>query len=189
MIRPWREVAREGLGSFKVFDLRKVRRVSPRTGAELDFFVIHTMDWVNVVPFTEDGRMVLVRQFRHGPERATLEIPGGIIHGSDEDPADAAIRELREESGYACGELIHLGQVNPNPALFTNTCYTYLALGCRLVGELIPDPGEDLEVELLAEAEVARRTASGEIDHALVLAAFHWLALYRAGTLAAKKVR
>jgi ADP-ribose pyrophosphatase len=188
MMEPWQDVHEETFGSFKVFELRKVRRRSPRTGRELDFFVIHTRDWVNVLPFTEDGRLVMVRQFRHGPGRFTLEIPGGIFDGQ-EDPADAAARELREETGHGFRELHYVGRVNPNPALFTNTCYTYLALGCSKVGELQQDPGEDIEVVTVGEAEADDLAVSGAVDHALVLAAFYWQRLVREGRLRTRPVR
>ena len=61
----------------------------------------------------------MVRQFRHGLGNVTLEIPGGIIEPGEE-PAAAAVRELREESGYRAGRVRLLGSSNPNPALFGN---------------------------------------------------------------------
>ena len=182
MIQPWDHLHEEVFGSFKVFDLKRVRRRSPRTGREHDFFVIHTRDWVNVLPFTPDGRLVMVRQFRHGPARFTLELPGGIFDPG-EDPGAAAARELREETGHGFRELRYVGQVNPNPALFTNTCYTFLALGCERIGELQQDAGEDIEVVTVSEAEADRLAMAGEVDHALVLAAFYWQRLLREGRL------
>ena len=184
-LRPWPTVGEERIGAFKVFDLKKVRRTSPRTGRDLEFFVIATRDWVNVMPFTDQGELVLVRQFRHGPGRFTLEIPGGIFDGG-EGPEVAARRELREETGHDCRQLHYLGRVNPNPALFTNTCYTYLALGCRRVGDLQQDPGEDIEVVTVSPDEADRLAVREEIDHALVLAAFYWYRLWREGKLPAR---
>lgn len=176
MLQPWPDVERETLASFRVFDVHMVRRTSPRTGKDLDFFVIDTRDWVNVVAFTEDEQLIVVRQFRHGTSRFTVEIPGGVV-GRDEPPVDAAARELREESGYEARELRFLGTVNPNPAIFTNTCGTVLATGCRRVGDIQPDPGEDIEVLTLSRQEVLDAVRRGEVDHALVLAAFTWLEL------------
>jgi len=177
MLDPWPELSRRTLASFKVFDVLEVRRRSPRTQQPHGFFVIDTNNWVNVVAFTEDQRLILVRQFRHGTETFTLEIPGGVVHG-DEDPIDAAIRELREESGYAPGDVEFLGTASPNPAIFSNTCGTVLATGCRRVGEIQPDPGEDIEVVLMTRDEVDDAILRGEVNHALVLAAFAWWDLY-----------
>ncbi len=176
MLRSWPEIARERLASFKVFDVLKIRRTSPRTGKDLDFFVIDTRDWVNVIAFTEDDQLVCVRQFRHGTSRFTLEIPGGLVE-LGETPIEAAGRELLEESGYEAEDLRFLGTVNPNPAIFTNTCGTVLATGCRRVAALSPDPGEDIEVVTLSRDQFHQAIRDGEVDHALVLAAFTWLDL------------
>jgi len=171
VVRPWPELRRETLTSFKIFHVEKVRSRNPRTGGELDFFVLDTWDWVNVIALTEERRLVCIRQFRHGPRTDTLEIPGGAVDPG-EDPLAAGLRELREETGYAAEGGRLLGAVNPNPAFHTNRCSTVLATGCRRVGELELDPGEDIEVcelEVPAFRDAIRR---GEVDHALVLAAF-----------------
>lgn len=172
-LQPWEHLNEETLARYKVFDVVKARRRSPRTGQDLGFFLIRTEDWVNVVPVTDEGRLILVRQYRHGTETFTLEIPGGLIHRG-EDPALAAARELREETGYAARELRPLGRVRPNPALFGNVCHTYLASGCARVGELEMDSGEDIEVVEVPLAEVPDLVRAGGIDHALVVAALYF---------------
>ncbi len=175
--RPWTETRRHRLAQWYVFDVQVAHRISPRTGKELGFFLIDTRDWVNVVAETRSGEIVLVHQFRHGPAAPTLEIPGGAIEVG-EDPAVAAVRELREETGFASEQQpILLGAVNPNPALFMNRCYSYLLRGCERVGEPEPDPGEDFEVVTLPLDEVERRVRDGSIDHALVLCALYFLRL------------
>lgn len=175
-LRDWQRLGDEVLARYKVFTVRRSRRRSPRTGADIGFFLIDTPDWVNVVAITERDELVLVRQFRHGSERISLEVPGGLIDPQDDDPAAAALRELREETGYTARDLEPLGVMQPNPALFTNRCHVYLATGCTLAGGLEQDPGEDLEVVVLPLTEVPALVRSGAIDHALVLAAlaFHW---------------
>ena len=175
----WQSLGDEILTRYKVFQVRKSRRRSPRTGADIGFFLIDTPDWVNVVAITDDDRIVLVRQYRHGSGKVSLEIPGGIMDPHETEPAAAAARELREETGFAAERIEQLGVMNPNPALFTNRCTAFLATGCRRVGDLQMDPGEDLEVVTVPVAELDELVRTGAIDHALVLAA---LAFWRART-------
>lgn len=175
-LEPWDPVSEESQFQYKVFHVRKAVRRSPRTGQEVGLFILDTVDWVNVVAFTKEGELILVRQYRHGIQDFTLEIPGGVVHG-DEDPEIAARRELREESGHAAGRIQRIGRAAPNPAFQTNHITTYLATDCELEGELIQDQGEDLEVVLVPAGEVEKKVRSGEIDHALVLVGLYFHSL------------
>ena len=139
------------------------------------FFRINASSWVNVVSRTPDGRFVLVRQFRQGSASVTLEIPGGLVDDG-EDPAEAAARELEEETGFRPASVRKIGEVNPNPALFANRVHTFLAEGCVKVGEVDNDGAEETVVVLLDEDALHAAAKAGEVDHALVLAALYWLA-------------
>jgi ADP-ribose pyrophosphatase len=169
-IRRWDELSNETLAHYKVFHVRKSRRRSPRTGAEIGFFLMDTPDWVNVLPLTDDGQVVMVRQYRHGSERISLEIPGGLIDAHETDPAAAAARELREETGFEAQQITPLGVMNPNPSMMTNRCHAFLATGCRRIGDLQMDPGEDIEVVTVPLSDLDGLVARGAIDHAIVLA-------------------
>jgi ADP-ribose pyrophosphatase len=151
---------------------------SPRTGAERPVSVLEAGDWTNVVALTPDDRVILVRQFRHGTRDFTLEIPGGMVD-KGETPAQAAARELREETGYAGDGPVHLGIVTPNPAILDNRCHTYLFENCRRIGEPELDQGEDIEVLTHCLADIPTLIQSGGIDHALVICAFWWLSRIR----------
>lgn len=151
----------------------------PDRRAEQGFFVLQAPDWVNVVPLTDDDRVVLVRQFRFGVEGFTLEIPGGMCDG-DEPPLRTAARELREESGYEAREIVPLGWVHPNPAIQSNRCHSFLALGAHPAGPMDPDPHEAFEVVTVPLGEIHGLVADGTITHALVVAAFHLLGVRRA---------
>jgi 8-oxo-dGTP pyrophosphatase MutT (NUDIX family) len=133
---------------------------------------------VNVVATTARGEVVMVRQWRHGASRVTLEIPGGLIDPG-ESAETAAVRELLEETGYAAPSVRPLGVANPNPAIFGNRVHTYLAENCERVAEVRNGPLEETWVELVPERELAARLRAGEIDHALVIAALHWWRLDR----------
>ena len=174
----WPLARRETLLDARVFRVRRDVRVSPVKGTEHDFFVLEGADWVNVVARTGSGEMLFVKQWRQGTEGETLEIPGGCVDAGDATPLDAARRELREETGYVSDDWEDLGWVHPNPAIQANRCHTFLARGCRRVGEPSPDGSEDLRVETHAEADVPGLVRDGRIRHALVLAAFHRLALH-----------
>jgi 8-oxo-dGTP pyrophosphatase MutT (NUDIX family) len=169
----WDERSAEEIEEYGVFRVRRYLARSPRTGQNRPFSVIDTSDWVNVIGVTPDDRVVLVRQYRHGTDAVSVEIPGGVVD-ADEDPAAAAVRELREETGYAGEAPVFLGTVEPNPAIFNNRCHTYLIRDCRRAGDQDLDPGEDIEVTTLPRAELGAAVADGRIAHALVVCAIWW---------------
>lgn len=179
MIKHWAKLRSKMLGDYRVFNLRQDTSRSPRTGQAHDFFVLETGDWVNVIPITPEGKVVLIRQFRQARETITLEIPGGMVDAADDSPKESAARELFEETGYQADELVHIGTVAPNPAILSNQCHTYLALNALAVGEPLLDGSEDIEIELVDLLEIDALITSGQIDHALVIAAFFFFSQYK----------
>jgi 8-oxo-dGTP pyrophosphatase MutT (NUDIX family) len=141
------------------------------TGAEREFVVLEFPDWVNVIPITEDGQVVLIRQYRHGISASTWEVPGGMID-PDEEPIDAAMRELLEETGYAADSVEFLGRVSPNPAIQGNWSYSFLAKGCKYTGARNLDPFEDIEVKLFSLEEIPDLIKQEEICNSMVINSF-----------------
>lgn len=174
MVEKWSKLESQVLGDYRVFRLRQETSRSPRTGREHSFFVLDTGDWINVVPITPEGKVVLIRQYRHGTEEVTLEIPGGMVDEKDGSPFEAARRELLEETGYAAEELVHIGTVTPNPAILNNRCHTFLAQNVRRVTSPQLDGSEDIELELVPGSAIPEMITSGQITHALVIAAFYF---------------
>lgn len=170
--KPWNVISSTRDRSYRVFSLRTDRAISPRTGKTHNFFILESSSWVNIIPLTPKEEVVMVRQYRHGIQDVTLEIPGGLVEGSD-TPESAARRELFEETGYRASDTVFLGVVHPNPAIQNNQCYTYLARDVAPVGGQHQDEKEDIEVLLRPLSDVPRLIREGVITHSLVLAAFY----------------
>ncbi|MGQ9645541.1 MAG: NUDIX hydrolase [Thermodesulfobacteriota bacterium] len=173
MIKPWPCIRSRPRDFFRVFSIRTDTAASPRTGTEHDFHIIESEDWINVIPLTSGDQVIMIRQYRHGARKVTLEIPGGLVDPGD-TPEKAAARELLEETGYQAEALVQIGVVNPNPALFNNRCYTFIAYRVTKMREPMPDQAEDIEVVPIPLVDIPKLIQNGEIDHAMVITAFYW---------------
>jgi len=170
---------------YTIFQVRLNTMVSPRTGREGRYVVLDAPDWVNMIALTgeardPDARLILVRQYRHGTDAVTLEIPSGQVDRGEE-PLVAARRELAEETGYTGGRWTPLGRTRPNAAFMHNWCYNFLAEGVELTTKPTLDEGEAITVELHPLAEMPELIRSGQLNQTLILSAYYWLQDYLAG--------
>lgn len=157
---------------FTILRIHEDIFVDPRDGTEHPRAIIDADDWANVVALTPDDKVVMVRQFRFGSQSDSLELPGGVV-GAHETPVQAAARELEEETGYRPGSIEPIGWLWSNPAHFTNRVHTFLARGCERVHDGRLEGSEDLVVEVVQRHAIPELIRTGEIRHALHVAALH----------------
>ena len=179
MIQPWQKLSSHKVGDFRIFTIRSDRKISPRTHQEHEFFVIESVNWVNVIPVTPEQQLVMIEQYRHGSNTVELEIPGGMMDARDASPEATALRELREETGYEGEKPQVIGQIFPNPAIMSNVCFTVMLENCRCVHPVEFDHGEDLITRLVPLADLPGLVASGKIRHSLVVVALYHFELRR----------
>ena len=172
MPRPWTIEEKQELLTTSIYTVTARLATSPRTGLRHQFVVLEAPEWVNVVPLTTDGKVVLVEQYRQGTGELTLEIPGGMVDPCDASPTQAARRELLEETGYWAKKIAPTGVVAPNPAIQNNLCHSFVATDLEWRGEPVLDGTEDIETRLVPLGEIPAMIHDGRIRHALVVAAF-----------------
>lgn len=134
-----------------------------------EYYVLEYPDWVNIIAITEDGMVVLERQYRHGLGKTCYELPCGVIE-EGETPLEAAKRELLEETGYAGGEWKQLMTLSPNPATSNNLAHSFLATGVKKVAGQSLDATEDIEVHLKSQDYVLELLENNQILQALMAA-------------------
>jgi ADP-ribose pyrophosphatase len=173
----WRERGRAVIARCGIFDLLRVRRAAA-DGRQGSFYLLEAPGWVNVVPVLPDGRFLMVRQYRQGLERATVEFPAGLVEAGEE-PEQAALRELEEETGRRAASLVPIGRVAPNPAFMNNWCSTFCAEGLGPAGAARPDELERLQLVELEPAELAEKLGTGEFVNSMTVVAWCWYLRYR----------
>jgi ADP-ribose pyrophosphatase len=179
-LHTWERLAADTVYECRIFSLRRERSRFSRDNAEHEFHVLEAPDWVNIIPLTAAREVVMVRQFRHGVRDYTLEVPGGMVDPGDDSPLVAAHREMVEESGFDSARVVSIGVIHPNPAIQANRCHSFVAYDVERRHVPSFDSTEETEVVLVPLAAIPDLMRDGRITHALVVVAFHWLAL-RAG--------
>ncbi|MEC9442479.1 MAG: NUDIX hydrolase [Myxococcota bacterium] len=178
-IKPWETLSNVTLIEAPIFSVGKYARRHPDKNTEADFWWVSPPDWVNILAITPEDGIVLVRQYRHGTDEITLEIPGGAVDPGESMP-EAAARELREETGYTCAYWEQIGQIDVNPAFMTNRCTTFLGVNATLTDDTDFDEHEELSVEIYPVEYFFDMIDKGEIDHGIVVSAAYFLQRWRA---------
>ncbi|MCB0334599.1 MAG: NUDIX hydrolase [Bdellovibrionales bacterium] len=118
------------------------------------YYIFEYSPWVCIFPLTEDGKLLITEQYRHGIGQVLFEFPGGGVDSSDSSPLEAARRELLEETGYTASEFIELGDPSTDPAKNTNRLHFYLAKDARKIAEQQLETTEDISLDLIEIEEV-----------------------------------
>jgi len=116
--KPWETSHSEQGPDLILFHARYDWVRNPRNAKSMKAVILESPDWVNIVAITPEKKILVVKQYRFGVKKTTTEIPAGIIEAG-ETPEQAAIRELREETGYTTANWKYLGWVEANPASCT----------------------------------------------------------------------
>jgi ADP-ribose pyrophosphatase len=161
-VKRWEQLSSERLMETPYFAVRADKLRLPDGEVKDPYYVLERPDAVIIFPLTEEGEVVLVRQYRPPIDRIELGLPAGLVE-ENEDPEKAGRRELLEETGYSGGEWELLGSLASSPSLKDNWAHLYLARDVARDTPPQPDEYERLEVVLVPVAELLPRVFAGEI--------------------------
>src|SRR5215216_6444027 len=119
-----------------------------------------------IFALTRQLEVVLIQQYRHGIQEVILELPGGSVD-KGESPLEAAKRELMEETSYASDTFIEFGQASPNPAIYRNRIYSFLAIDAESIGKQSDYDAGSVDVTLIPLDEVVAMARRGELINSL----------------------
>jgi ADP-ribose pyrophosphatase len=159
----------------------RVDEVVLPSGATIEYGVLEGGGFASVVPITEDGTVVLVRQWRQPLSSFTLELPsGGVDNG--EEPRAAAERELFEEAGFRAVGLEHLVSIHTSTGRTDEVCHLFRCRAVRAPRGPRPEPTEFIRVVELPLGEALKGISNGAITDAATVLGLLW-----SGPLSAKE--
>lgn len=145
-MKPWKILSSRQTYKDKWLGVR-TDTVEVANGAVIpDFHIIEYKEWAAILAFTEDGELIVIREYRHGCQSITLGLPAGSAEEGETDYLSVAQRELLEETGYEAAEWVKTGQAYSNWATQNNQVHFFLAFGAKKVAEQNLDATEEIEV-------------------------------------------
>jgi 8-oxo-dGTP pyrophosphatase MutT (NUDIX family) len=163
-------VASEDRADFEIFHVRSDRARSPRTGEVEKFNIAESPDGVTVIALTEAGELVMVEQFRHALRTVTMETPSGFMD-EGEGPVEAALRELREETGYEGDGARVLGCLELNPSWQTTRVHVVQVTNARRSAPMELDEAEDIRVLTVPRERALELVRTGGIRACVAVSA------------------
>ena len=161
----WKILSSEYISRHKYFTARKDKCEMPDGKIVPEYFVVELPRTVCGVALTEEGEVVMVKQYRHPLDEVLLEIPGGFID-EGESGEEAMRRELKEETGYEFTSFTYVGKIAANPGVLNNYTDFYLAKGGIKTGEQELDASEELVIEKISVKELKRLFLENKIVQA-----------------------
>lgn len=163
----WKILSSEYLFNDLWFKVRKDKCETP-DGKIIDpYYVYEFPTWVTALALTDEGTVVMVKQYRHAIEEICLEIPGGCVDDTDRNLEEAIARELLEETGYSFQHFQYLGKISPNSSTNSNWMHMYLATGGRKTHSQKLDHNENIDVELYTIDELRALLNENKIVQAM----------------------
>ena len=178
----WKILSSEYLFNDLWFKVRKDKCITPQGKIVDPYYVYEFPTWVTAVALTEDGKVVLEKQYRHALGETCIEIPGGCVDDTDDSLEEAIQRELLEETGYSFSSYEYLGKISANPSTNSNLMHMYLAKGGRKIASQELDHNEEIEIDLVSIDELKQMLRENKIVQAMHVTCIMY-ALERMGEL------
>ena len=163
----WKILSSEYLFSDLWFKVRKDKCETPGGKIVDPYYVYEFPTWVTAVALTEDGKIILERQYRHALGEVCIEIPGGCVDDTDVNLEEAIKRELLEETGYSFSSYEYLGKASANPSTNNNLMHMFLAKGGKKVALQELDHNEEIEIDLVTIEELKQMIRENKIVQAM----------------------
>ena len=159
----WKTLSSEYLFNELWFKIRKDAYQTPSGKIVDPYYVYEFPTWVTAVALTEEGKMIMLHQYRHALGEVCIELPGGCVDDTDKTLEDAIARELLEETGYVFNSYEYLGKTSPNPSTNNNLMHMFLAKEGKPTGKQKLDQNEELEIELMTIDQVKQLLKENKI--------------------------
>ncbi len=163
----WKILSSEYLFNDLWFKVRKDRCETPEGKIVDPYYVYEFPTWVTAVAITEEGKIILERQYRHALDEICIEIPGGCVDDTDASLEDAIKRELLEETGYSFSSFEYLGKISANPSTNSNLMHMFLARGGKKTSAQELDHNEEIEIDLVTVDELKSLIRNNKIVQAM----------------------
>jgi ADP-ribose pyrophosphatase len=174
-LKKWELLAEADISPSRWFPLFR-HKVRLSNGEVMDDYYISKLgDVAMIVPVTEEGEFVFVRQYKHGIREITLEFPAGIVEAG-QTPVQAAYAELEQETGICAKNIVSLGDLRTMPSKNFAALYGFVAFNVSISKAQQLDVSEEIEVIKLKEKEVETKILNGEINCSDTVALYY---LYR----------
>ncbi|MBL0146794.1 MAG: NUDIX hydrolase [Chitinophagaceae bacterium] len=169
----WKKISSKYISRHQYFTAREDVCEMPNGTIVNPYYVVELPLTVCAVALTEDGNVIMVKQYRHPIEEVIYELPGGFVD-ENEKPEDAIHRELPEETGYTFKDAQHLGKVAANPGVLNNYTELFLLSGGTKTTTQKLDANEEIEIELMPLEQVKQMLQQNKIVQALHVSCLYY---------------